>query len=204
MLRVFLEGLALGFGASVPIGPVNILIMSYALQSYKRAFALGLGSMSADAIYLLLMTFGLLQIFHVPLVQKTLAIFGFIFLIIIGIMLFKSSGKHLQMHKSVKKHTIFTLYIKGLLLTLLNPYTVGFWLSIASVVASKDLNHVKTLLFGLIVAILMWISIMPYMVFKNKHFVSQAAAQKFSYIAGVILIFFAFVLLYNTFLGDII
>lgn len=204
MIRVFLEGMLLGFGASVPIGPVNVLIISYALKDYKQALALGFGSMSADVIYLLLMTMGLLEVFQYEIVKKSLAIFGFIFLVIVSIMLFRGGGRHLHVNKNVKKSNVIIIYIKGLLLTMLNPYTVGFWLSIASVAASKDLGNIKTLLLGLMCAILFWITIMPYMVWKNKRFVSNKTAKYFSYVAGFILIFFAFVLLYNIFISEII
>ena len=40
----------MGLGVSVPIGPVNVLIMSYALRSYTKALCLGLGAMSADML----------------------------------------------------------------------------------------------------------------------------------------------------------
>ena len=33
----FLQGALLGFGVAVPIGPLNILIMSYAFTSYSKA-----------------------------------------------------------------------------------------------------------------------------------------------------------------------
>lgn len=202
MIRVFLEGMLLGFGASVPIGPVNVLIISYALKDYRQALALGFGSMSADVVYLLLMTMGLLEIFQYEMVKKSLAIFGFIFLIVVAIMLFSSGGRHLHVNKNVKKSNVLIIYIKGLLLTMLNPYTVGFWLSVASVAASKDLGNVKTLIFGLVFAIMLWITIMPYMVWKNKRFISDKTAKYFSIVAGVILIFFAFVLMYNIFISE--
>lgn len=38
-MKSFIQGLLLGFGAAVPVGPVNILIMSYSLKRY----ALGTG-----------------------------------------------------------------------------------------------------------------------------------------------------------------
>lgn len=45
-MESFIQGLLLGFGAAVPVGPVNILIMSYSLKRY----ALG-----TDMFYMLLM-----------------------------------------------------------------------------------------------------------------------------------------------------
>ncbi len=204
MLAVFLQGAMLGFGASVPIGPVNLLIISHALKSYKNALALGLGAMSADVVYLFLMTLGLLQVFEYEIVKKTLAIFGFVFLLIIAFMLFKSGERHLSLDKNVKSSGFILAYMKGFLLTMLNPYTVGFWLSIASIAASQDFSNIFTLLFGLVSAILLWITVMPYFVWKNKRFVSQKTARYFSYTAGVILIFFAFVLLYGIFVKEIV
>ncbi len=58
LVESFWEGIILGFGASVPIGPINVLIMSYALRSYSKAFAIGAGAMSADITYLLFVLFG--------------------------------------------------------------------------------------------------------------------------------------------------
>ncbi len=197
MLSLFLQGVMLGFGASVPIGPVNILIMSHALKSYKQAFVLGFGAMSADVVYLFLMTLGLLQVFQIPMVKQSLAIFGFFFLLVIAIMLLRGGEKRLKLNENVKTASMFATFMKGFLLTMLNPYTVGFWLSIASLAATKSGLNMIYLLCGLVSSILVWISLMPYFVWKNKSFVSEKTARYFSITAGIILIFFAFVLLYN-------
>lgn len=45
MIASLLSGISLGFGAAVPLGPINILIMTNALRSYKSAVAIGLGAM---------------------------------------------------------------------------------------------------------------------------------------------------------------
>lgn len=198
MNALFLEGIVLGFGAAVPIGPINILIMSHALKRYNMALAIGFGAMSADVIYLFLMTFGLLKTFDNPLILKNFAVFGFVFLLIIGIALLKSAGRHLHVQKDIKAKGFITTYIKGLLLTLLNPYTIGFWLSIASFATSKQ-GDTLSLVSGVVIAILLWITIMPFIVHKNKHRISDDMAKYFSYFAGIVLIFFAFMLLFNTF-----
>ncbi|MCW1595473.1 hypothetical protein OLV20_00235 [Campylobacter jejuni] len=36
MFDSFLSGVFLGFGVSVPFGPVNILILTYALKAFKK------------------------------------------------------------------------------------------------------------------------------------------------------------------------
>ena len=61
MFVSFLSGVFLGFGASVPFGPVNILILTYALKAFKNSIAVGLGAFSIDMLYLFLLQFGLLN-----------------------------------------------------------------------------------------------------------------------------------------------
>lgn len=195
---IFLQGMVLGFGAAVPIGPINVLIMSHALKKYTLALAIGFGAMSADIIYLFLMTFGLLKTFNDPFILQNIAIFGFIFLFIIGVALLKSAGRHLHVKKDIAQSGFIATYIKGLILTLLNPYTIGFWLSIASL-ANSQKGNTEILVSGVVVAILLWITIMPFIVYSNKHRISDNIAKYFSYFAGIILIFFSFILLYNTF-----
>lgn len=52
MFDSFLSGVFLGFGVSVPFGPVNILILTYALKAFKNSIAVGLGAFSIDMLYL--------------------------------------------------------------------------------------------------------------------------------------------------------
>lgn len=61
MFDSFLSGVFLGFGVSVPFGPVNILILTYALKAFKNSIAVGLGAFSIDMLYLFLLQFGLLN-----------------------------------------------------------------------------------------------------------------------------------------------
>ena len=39
-MNAFLQGLLLGFSAAVPLGPVNVMIMSAAVRSFWAAFAI--------------------------------------------------------------------------------------------------------------------------------------------------------------------
>ena len=59
----FITGILLGLGVAIPIGPLNILIMNYSLSSFGRGFALGMGAMSADILYFVLLSLGVLVVF---------------------------------------------------------------------------------------------------------------------------------------------
>ncbi len=92
-MESFIQGLFFGWGAAVPIGPINVLIMSYALKSYKLGVATGLGAMSVDVLYLVLLSFGVLQILNQPILFNILAIFGSLFLLYIAYLTYKSADK---------------------------------------------------------------------------------------------------------------
>ncbi len=195
MIESFIEGFALGLGASVPLGPINILIMSYALRRYSLGVAIGAGAMSADMSYLLLIIFGLFYIIKSSILQAIVAVVGSIFLLYLAWQIFKSQNGNMATKKT-KNSSILANYLKGYTLTLLNPYTILFWLSVSSYIATKNLNPFATIL-GLLSAISIWITLMPWFIHKSKHLFSQKIIKLFSIISAGILIFFALGMLLN-------
>lgn len=197
MINFLFQGILLGYGAAVPIGPVNILIMSYAIKSYSYALLFGMGAMFADVFYLLLLNYGVLNFLNTPIILKSLSIFGAIFLFYISYAIIKNAKQSISF-KNIKFKSKQKTFLKGFLLTISNPYTIGFWLSIATISSDKSAN--VALICGLIMAIFSWISLMPLFVYKNRKFISDSMESKLSYIAAIILIGFAFMLIYKNFI----
>ena len=81
-LHALILGLLLGWGAAIPIGPMNLEIIRRNLTYGTRyGVALGLGVCSADITYIALLSFGALVVLNHPL---PLAIIGFIGSIILA------------------------------------------------------------------------------------------------------------------------
>ncbi len=196
-MQEILSGIIFGIGVSVPIGPVNILMMSYALKSYKKAFFLGLGAMGADALYLTLLSFGILKFLNSPTGFKILAVFGAIFLTYMAILILKNSKSNIKMQKT-DSFSLFGIFVKGFLINLSNPYVIAFWLSSAAVLSYMGGNFILTL-FGLIIGIFLWISLFPLVIFKARKVIGEKIANLFSYISAFILIFFSIILIFRTF-----
>ncbi len=191
MLESLLSGLALGAGAAIPLGPINILIMTNALRSYKSAVAIGLGAMSADIIYFLITLVGGLKLLQYKTLANVLIIFGSLFLLYIAYQIFKGRNSKIDSTPiKVENSDVAKSYIKGLSLTLLNPYTIGFWLSVSTTISAKNLD-IKFTVAGIICAILLWITIMPFIVHKNKHLISDKVGYIFSVVSSLIMLFFA-------------
>ena len=193
----FFQGLMLGFGVAVPFGPMNVLILSYALKSFKNAFFLGLGAMSADIFYFSLLLFGLLKFLNNELMSKILAIFGFCFLTYLAFLSIKTKPKNLELKESKEKNTAFKSYVKGFVLNLSNPYIISFWLSISSFLSKE--KHYFILGFGLFVAIFIWVFCLSFFV---SRFADKFSAKVLFYIniaSALIIEYFAIALIYKTF-----
>lgn len=196
-LSLFFEGFLLGLGAALPLGPINLLIMNEALKSYKKALALGFGAMSADISYLLLIFYGITNYLEEPLLLNILGIIGGFFLSYLAFLIFKGRNHHIGKKKPLKKATLFSNYIKGYLLTLLNPYTVLFWLSVTSY--STTTHSLGATLVGMICAIMLWITIMPYFIYKKRALISDKVSSIIAVVSSFIILFFGLSLLFKTF-----
>lgn len=198
-MQSFWQGLVLGYGVSVPIGPINVLIMAYALRGFKYGFGIGAGAMSADIIYLLLASIGV-SVFlkESPLFMGILSVFGAGFLLYMAYLTYKGADKMLANNDSSEyKKGVLSCYLKGLGLNAINPYVITFWLSVSAFASSTE--DVKMSLAGLFVAISSWIFFLPLGVSLSRKFISQKIAKIFAYVSAVLLVIFAVLIIYNQF-----
>ena len=199
-MQSFIQGILMGLGVSVPIGPVNVLIMSYALRSYTKALCLGLGAMSADMLYLALSAFGISQLAKIPIVFTCISVFGAAFLLYIALGIYREAKRsvHLQ---SVERGSHVAVFGKGFLLNIFNPYVIMFWLSVS---VSIGRERFGLALAGLVCGILSWITLFALAVYKSRAKISDRAARAFAYISALILLFFALKLIYAVIFGEIL
>lgn len=199
MLDSFLSGLVLGFGVSVPFGPVNVLVLSYALKAFKNSIAVGLGAFSVDMLYLFLLQLGLLKFLNNVIFMRFLAVFGFCFLTYMAFLMLRKKKESLNVEHKEFKESLLKSYLKGAFLNGSNPFVIGFWLSTASVILSN--SHAYFMLLGLVVAILFWVGALAFVVAKYSRFFSLRVVFSINVISAIIIEYFALNLLYKTFLG---
>ena len=198
----FITGILLGLGVAIPIGPLNILIMNYSLSSFGRGFALGMGAMSADILYFVLLSLGVLVVFDNPWIFKSIAIFGAIFLLYMAWACYKNASKTLaKISNTERGESLLACYLKGLGLNSINPFIVGFWLSLSSVVASSANWMIAAL--GVLLALFAWVLGLSILTSLARRIISAKVARIFSYVSAVLMLFFTAFLIYNTFLKDI-
>ncbi|WP_274379679.1 LysE family transporter [Campylobacter fetus] len=98
---------------------------------------------------------------------------------------------------NLKENSFVGCFVKGAFLNLINPYIIGFWLSVSSFAAKSSSTTLS--LAGLIVAIGIWILGLPFGVSRSKRFISQGVAKIFAYLSAGLMAVFAIMLLFNTF-----
>ena len=198
----FITGILLGLGVAIPIGPLNILIMNYSLSSFGRGFALGMGAMSADILYFVLLSLGVRVVFDNPWIFKSIAIFGAIFLLYMAWACYKNASKMLaKISNTERGESLLACYLKGLGLNSINPFIVGFWLSLSSVVVSSANWMIAAL--GVLLALFAWVLGLSILTSLARRIISAKVARIFSYVSAVLMLFFTAFLIYNTFLKDI-
>lgn len=161
-MESFIKGAFFGYGASIPIGPINILIVAYALRSFKLGFAIGAGAMLTDAIYLLLSHLGV-SVFlkQNALFMEILSIFGASFLFYIAFITARGANKILEFNVA-SKQSLMRCFLQGVWINALNPFIIAFWISVSAFTNSVQNQFLS--LAGLIFSITTWIIFLPLIV----------------------------------------
>lgn len=126
----FLKGILIGFSIALSVGPITILCITRTMKDGKTAgMAVGLGAATADGTYGLIAGFGLVFITNLMIeFELLIRIAGGIFLCYLGLKttLTKRSFKKIYLKKSPLLKSFFETY----LLTLTNPMTILFFMTI--------------------------------------------------------------------------
>lgn len=160
-----LEGLALGLGAAVPIGPVNVEIARRVLRNgFRNGFALGCGAVSIDVTYAIFSSLGLRPVLNRPVLLWPLAIGGIALLTFLGVLSLRSAAGALKadpLRDPPRPGSVHGAYLTGLLMTLLNPMTLAFWfVAVPGTVGSitRDPGHdLPIICAGVFVGTIAWV-----------------------------------------------
>lgn len=193
MLETFILGLLLGWGAAIPMGPVNIEIMRRNLTyGWSAGFTLGLGACAADLCYILILSFGLLSILRYPMILGSLGMAGSLVLAWFAYGAFRLSTVPAHGHE-VPRKSASRSFIEGLAMTLVNPFTVLFWMSVSAQLAglSGQSHQVGIAAAGVILGTLSWITVYNATLHLTRKRITPRIRKILNIIAGLVLVGFA-------------
>jgi L-lysine exporter family protein LysE/ArgO len=193
-----LIGLVIGFIAAIPLGPINVFIIS---QTMKRDFFHGfIGGITAcvlDSVYCLIAILGLSQV--TSLINRwvvVLKVGAALFLFAIAVRLFLQSKEKREPKTEkpeIKKSPRPALAV--LLMYISNPTLVAWWIGIAGMITSHywvTASGMKPFLFALACGLggALWYFILTRYVSKYHHMFSPRTFQRI--FVGMAVILFAF------------
>jgi threonine/homoserine/homoserine lactone efflux protein len=169
-LSLVAKGVALGLGAAVPIGPVNVQIARRTLRwGFWQGFALGCGAVTADVTYAALGSLGLRRFFALPPVEWTVRVGGVLLLAYLGALCLRgereafhadpiAAGRSADAPGAESRRAA---YFTGLAMTLFNPMTLAFWFvavpALVGSVADDVAQELPAVAAGVFIGTLAWV-----------------------------------------------
>jgi L-lysine exporter family protein LysE/ArgO len=161
-INIFIGYVFLGLSLSAPIGPINAAQLDKGIRGgFWHAWVVGLGAISADIIYMLLVYFGIIHLLEAPFVKAFLWLFGFFVLVYSGVESIKNAGVISAPDMRGREASLYRSYLSGFLMSLFNPLSILFWLGIYGSVLAKAANEypMQQLLVysgAIVIGILIW------------------------------------------------
>jgi L-lysine exporter family protein LysE/ArgO len=196
-MAVFLSYIFLGLSLAAPIGPINAAQLDRGIKSgFWHAWLIGIGSVVADFLYMLVVYFGVVNFLHTPLIKTFLWSFGFFVLVYTGIESLISAGK-INSSSRVNDESYFKTFFTGFFMALSNPLTILFWLGIYGSVLAKTaqtVDHAHLVLYStaIFIGLTLWDVCMAALASSFRRFLTDRLLIVISSLSGISLIGFGF------------
>ncbi|MET1160527.1 MAG: LysE family transporter [Thermoprotei archaeon] len=185
----YFYGLLYGFSLAIPPGPMNALIASRSLNSYREGFFTGFGALTADLIFMFITYLAYSLVVEWDLTAFYLI--GSTYMFILAYLVYESKP---QMRSRDHARGVLFSYFSALFLGLTNPYQILWWVTVGlSFLSLFGLSSI----IGLFTAILVWITIFPHIIRLGYSFSAKKTVYVVKAFSVIVLVIFAAILLYN-------
>lgn len=196
-MSVFLGYVFLGLTLAAPIGPVNAAQLDKGIKNgFLHAWLVGLGAVSADLIYMMVVYLGTVHFLEVPFMKAFLWSFGFFVLVytgIEGIVTANQLAREADGYREAASPS--KSYFSGFFISISNPLTIIFWLGIFGSVLVQTTEQYDPMYIGLysgaiIFGLLLWDVVMAGVASSFRRFLTSRALKWISVFSGLSLIVF--------------
>ncbi len=187
-LETILSGLVLGLSLAAPPGPVNAVIAFEGSRKAVRGTLVGLGAMTSDFIYMLIVLY--LGIFIPNYVKKYLFVIGGLIMVFLVWLIWRAGTETKEGSGS------YTPYIKGLTMGLTNPYQMGWWVTAG--LSSINLFG-PIFVVGFFLGISLWITAFPLAINKGASTMGKKFVYLIKVFSMIVLLGFAAYFIYSYF-----
>lgn len=194
-MSTFLGYIFLGLSLAAPIGPVNAAQLDKGIKNgFFFAWLVGLGAMTADAIFMLAVYLGVVQFLETPFIKTFLWSFGFFVLVYTGVESLLTAGK-LASDTRNKEDSAAKSFLSGFFMSISNPLSILFWLGIYGSVLAKtaseyDKSHMLIFSLAIFIGLFLWDITMAGVASSFRRFLTGRILALISVLSGMSLIGF--------------
>ncbi|KQN36777.1 LysE family transporter [Pedobacter sp. MC2016-05] len=203
MFEAILLGIGAGIISSFLTGPVFFAMIKTSIErGFMAGFSLAIGVIISDVILIALVLFGSQFFDYKASFDKYVGTIGGIFLLAVGIYYLVSKMKVNYDSATLQKISKRGYVLKGFLMCILTPSTLMFWIIVSGIISVKLNNMLNEKLVCFFIAMVTQLSIDGAKSFyssKLRYKIKEDALKTLNKIAGVIIILFAFWLIYKTY-----
>ena len=184
--QIFIGSMIVGFsGALVPGPMLTLVISSVAKKGFWTSFFIVVGHSLLELVVVISFFLGILKHLESPLITKIIGILGGALLLYIGVDIIISVFKKkytIDFKSMLKQRTITgkstgTVILKGILISLMNPYWYIWWISIGAAFLIKSVEFktlgVSSFYVGHISADFIWYLFIGFLVNTGRRFFNQ-------------------------------
>ncbi len=188
-MHIFIFCLLLGLGAAAPVGPVNFEIIRRSLHAgFITGVVFGMGACLVDLTYLILLSAGILAFLKLPILLNVIGMLGALIIAWFGLQALTSNAHYTD--KTVNSKPLALHIRDGYLMTLFNPYTILFWASVSTQIASLGGTHHGLLLggTGVLLGTFGWVIFLNTLIHFSKRLIADKAMRWINIVGGILLI----------------
>lgn len=207
MIAAIIAGLGLGMFLSVSVGPVIFAIIKYSISNgFRAGISFAMGVSASDIMFVLLGNLATSFISNLGAYTNIIGISGGIMLIAMGI--YGLFFKKVKIATGDEKPEMFStrdyakIWLGGWLMNTLNPGVIIFWLGVCVANAPTSVSHRVTMYSVCLLFVLAADILKVFVSDKIRHKLTLTNVIWLNRVAGVCMIIFGLVLLYQVLFGD--
>lgn len=186
LVEIFIGAMVVGFSGALTPGPMlTLVISSSAEKGFWTSFFIVVGHALLELLVVAAFFLGLIRYLENPLIAKVIGIVGGVFLLYLGVDILVSVARkkfQIDFKSIIKKRTISArssgiIVLKGVLVSLMNPYWYIWWMSIGAAFIIKsvkfDAGGVTAFFTGHISADFIWYLFIGFLISTGRKFMNQ-------------------------------
>lgn len=200
--QIFIGSMIVAFSGAAAPGPMlTLVISSVAEKGFWTSFFIVLGHSLLELLIVISFVMGVLKYLGNPLLLKIIGLLGGIFLLYMSAnILFSVFRKKVKIDfksaiikNSMNKKSTLIMTLKGIVISLVNPYWYIWWISIGAAFLIKSVKFntlgVSTFFIGHISADFIWYLFIGFLISSGRKFFNQKIYNGILIVCSLFLIY---------------